>query len=73
MKKKFSGERLKRKRNEKGLSRKALANLIGCSEKSIERWENGKCQPNGETICAICEALGIKWEELYDEQQDENK
>ncbi len=37
---------LKQRRIDKGLSRKALGDLVGVSPRTIERWEQGRSKPH---------------------------
>lgn len=59
---------MKKWREARGLSRHELSTLVCRSEKSIERWEQGKCQPSGDAVFTLCDVLGVKWEDLCDER-----
>lgn len=52
------GERIKKIRQEKGLSQKELGERISVSQQMIGQWENGKANPKIETIEKIAKALG---------------
>lgn len=57
------------------LSQMALANLLGVSYTSINRWENGKYEPTRmvkERIKIICEENNVNLE-IRLESNDENK
>lgn len=60
---------MKEWRMKRGLSRYELSILVRHSEKSIERWEQGKCKPSGDAVFTLCDVLGVKWEELCDERE----
>ena len=45
-------------RMEKKLTQKDLADLIGVSDRTISKWENGTTVPDLETIKRLCKALG---------------
>lgn len=51
------GKRLRRLREEKGLSRNDLAKSLGVAMSSIQRFEEGSF-PKGDIIIKICEVLG---------------
>lgn len=46
-------------RIKKGLSRKALADRIGCSSAYIGQIERGKTSPSYERTQALCDCLGV--------------
>ena len=45
-------------RMERKLTQKDLADLIGVSDRTISKWENGTTVPDLETIKRLCKALG---------------
>lgn len=51
-------------RKQKGLTQAQLAEIIGVSDKSISRWENGKTMPDFSLYEPLCEALDIQVSEL---------
>lgn len=51
------GERIKKIRQEKGLSQKELGEKLGVSQQMIGQWETGKANPKIETLIKIAEAL----------------
>lgn len=51
-------------RKEKGLTQTQLAEILGVSDKSISRWENGKTMPDLSLYEPLCETLGIQISEL---------
>lgn len=55
---KFS-KRLKEIRLEKGMDQKTLAKALNTSQTNVSRWENGKFQPDIETIIAIAKFFNV--------------
>lgn len=51
-------------RKEKDLTQTQLAEILGVSDKSISRWENGKTMPDMSLYEPLCKALGIQISEL---------
>lgn len=51
-------------RKEKELTQVQLAEILGVSDKSISRWENGKTMPDISLYEPLCEALDIQISEL---------
>lgn len=49
--------RIKQLREEKNLSQRALANLIGASNKAVNFWETGKVEPSAKFICALADVF----------------
>ena len=60
------GSYIARKRKEQNLTQEQLAEKIGVSNKTISKWENGKCMPDYSIIEPLCEALGVTLPELMD-------
>lgn len=60
------GEKVKTARREKGISQKALASLIGLSELTVIRLEQGKREPRPSELEKIAEVLGVPVASLYD-------
>ena len=60
------GSYIARKRREKNLTQEQLAEQLGVSNKTISKWENGKCMPDYSIIQKLCEALGVTLPELMD-------
>jgi len=54
------------KRREKNLTQEQLAERLGVSNKTISKWENGKCIPDYSVIEKLCEELDITLAELLD-------
>ena len=46
-------------RKKRDITQKELADLIGVSDRTISKWENGSTVPDLETIKKLCNELGI--------------
>ena len=60
------GSYIARKRKEQNLTQEQLAEKLGVSNKTISKWENGKCMPDYSIIQTLCEALHVTLPELMD-------
>ena len=60
------GGYIARKRKEQNLTQEQLAETLGVSNKTISKWENGKCMPDYSIIQTLCEALHVTLPELMD-------
>lgn len=63
---KFIGGKIKYFRNERGLTQKALANLIGKTESSIQKYECGSTEVPFSVLEKIADALNVPINELLD-------
>jgi transcriptional regulator with XRE-family HTH domain len=61
---------LKAARIYKGLSRKAAAELCGCTPKAFEQLENGRVDFTEERIRRLLEKMSVSWIEFQDIQDD---
>ena len=52
-------------RKEQNLTQEQLAEKLGVSNKSVSRWENGKCLPDVSLYKDLCHILGITLNELF--------
>lgn len=52
-------ERLKQSINERGLTQRMLATLIGTTEQSVSRWAKGNRTPNADMLYRMCKALDV--------------
>lgn len=59
------------KRREKNLTQEQLAQKLGVSNKTISKWENGKCMTDYSVIELLCKELGITLAELLDGEEKE--
>lgn len=67
------GKYIAQKRKEKNFTQEQLAEKIGVSNKSVSKWECGKCMPDYSIIESLCSELGITVAELIDgEDKDQN-
>lgn len=66
------GQFITLKRKEKNLTQEQLAEKLGISNKTISKWENGKCMPDYSIVKPLCHELGITVAELIDGEEKEN-
>ena len=73
MKQEDIGKFITKKRKDLNITQEQLAEKLDVSNKTILKWENGKCLPNYPTIKMLCNELGVTLTELmYGEEQEEN-
>ena len=60
------GSYIAHKRREQNLTQEQLAQQLGVSNKTISKWENGKCMPDYSIIQRLCEAIHVSLPELMD-------
>ena len=60
------GGYIARKRKEQKLTQEQLAQQLGVSNKTISKWENGKCMPDYSIIQRLCDAIRVTLPELMD-------
>ena len=60
------GSYIARKRKEQNFTQEQLAEQLCVSNKTISKWENGKCMPDYSIIQKLCEALHVTLPELMD-------
>lgn len=60
------GRFIAEKRKQKNLTQEQLAERIGVSNKTVSKWENGKCMPDYSVIELLCKELDITVTELLD-------
>ena len=60
------GSYIARKRKEQNLTQEQLAETLDVSNKTISKWENGKCMPDYSIIEPLCDALHVTLPELMD-------
>lgn len=65
------GTRIKRIREEKGLSQKDFAMQIGVSNSRVSNWEQGINRPDADIIAAICRVLEVSADVLLDTKDAE--
>ncbi|MFW2490950.1 helix-turn-helix domain-containing protein [Clostridium chromiireducens] len=64
------GNNIKLLRKNKGLTQKQLADMINVSVVTIQNYENGRREPNMETLQKISNSLGVKLNDLLLEEID---
>ena len=60
------GSYIAHKRREQNLTQEQLAQQLGVSNKTISKWENGKCMPDYSIIQKLCDAIHVTLPELMD-------
>lgn len=60
------GQFIMKKRREKNLTQEQLAEKLNVSNKTISKWETGKCMPDYGVIEGLCKELDITVAELMD-------
>ena len=73
MNQQLTGQFIARKRKEKNLTQEQLAEKLGVSNKTISKWETGKCMPDYSVVKTLCEELEITVAELVDGEDAEEK
>ena len=66
MNQKQIGRFIAQKRKEKNLTQMQLAEILGVSNKTVSKWENGNCMPDYSIIKPLCKELEITVSELMD-------
>lgn len=67
------GRFIAKKRKEQNLTQEQLAERLGVSNKTISKWETGKCMPDYTVIKSLCEELQVTVSELMDAEEMEEK
>ena len=68
-----TGKFISQKRKEKNLTQEKLAERLGVSNKTISKWETGKCMPDYAIVKSLCEELEISIAELMDGEAAEEE
>ena len=63
------GKFIAEKRKSKNLTQEEFAEKLGVSNKSVSRWENGKCMPDLSLLIPISKELDISVNELISGEQ----
>ena len=63
------GNFIAKKRKEKNMTQATLAERLGVSNKTISKWETGKCMPDYSVIEPLCKELDITVAELLDGEE----
>lgn len=67
------GRFIAKKRKEQNMTQEQLAERLGVSNKTISKWETGKCMPDYTVIKSLCEELQVTVSELMDAEETEGK
>ena len=68
-----TGKFISQKRKEKSLTQEQLAEKLGVSNKTVSKWETGKCMPDYSVVKTVCDELEITVAELMDGEKSEEK
>ena len=68
-----AGKLIAQKRKEKNLTQEQLAQRLGVTNKTISKWETGKCMPDYVVVKDLCAELDITIAELIDGEPAEEK
>lgn len=60
-------------RKQKKLTQVELASMLGVSDKSVSKWENGKCMPDLSLFKSLCEILDITINDLMSGEKVDDK
>lgn len=60
------GKKIRRFREQKGISQKDFAAAIGQSNAKVSNWERGLNRPDVDMLTEICKVLGVSSDELLD-------
>lgn len=63
------GNFIEKKRKEQNLTQAQFAEKLGVSNKTVSKWENGKCMPDYGVIQPLCTELGVTVSELMDGEE----
>lgn len=67
------GKYIAGKRKALGMTQAQVAEKLGMSDKSVSKWERGKCMPDYSIVKSLCEELEVTVAELMDgEISEEN-
>lgn len=67
------GRFIAKKRKEQSLTQEQLAERLRVSNKTVSKWETGKCMPDYSMINMLCEELKISVSELMDGEEADGK
>lgn len=68
-----TGKFIAKKRKEQNLTQQQLAEKLSVSNKTISKWETGKCMPDYAIVKNLCEELKITISELMDGEEAEEQ
>lgn len=67
------GRFITKKRKEQNLTQEQLAERLGVSNKTVSKWETGKCMPDYAVVKNLCEELNVSVSELMDGEETDDK
>jgi len=67
------GRFIAKKRKEQNLTQEQLAERLGVSNKTVSKWETGKCMPDYAVVKSLCSELKISVSELMDGEEGDEK
>ncbi len=67
----MNGKKLKKQREELGLTQREISDYVGCSTRAISLWESRNGDVNSYYLKKLSEILNISMEELMDEEEDD--
>ena len=67
------GRFIAKKRKEQSLTQEQLAERLGVSNKTVSKWETGKCRPDYAVVKNLCGELKVSVSELMDGEEAEEK
>ena len=73
MNQQLTGKFIAHKRKEKNLTQEQLAEKLGVSNKTVSKWETGKCMPDYSVVKPLCDELEITVAELMDGEDAKEK
>lgn len=59
------GAFIAKKRKEKNLTQEQLAQRLGVSNKSVSKWECGRCMPDYSVIELLCKELDVSIAQIF--------
>ena len=65
----FSGERLRKLREERGLTQAAVQTLAGLGKGHLRHWESGRSMPRPATLERLASALDVTFEDLCESEE----
>lgn len=68
-----AGRFITKKRKEQNLTQEQLAERLGVSNKTVSKWETGKCMPDYAVVKSLCEELKVSVSELMDGEESDEK
>ena len=68
-----AGRFITKKRKEQNLTQEQLAERLGVSNKTVSKWETGKCMPDYAVVKSVCVELKVSVSELMDGEEADEK